>query len=112
VLTFNDVSVILAELTYKSWKFLAKERSDERGFVLRVSFIDADGNKQNGRPWLVSPDATRSEVVQTALKAVLTAEEHEAREQFFYQGSAIFGPHLDVDALLRVADELDVREVA
>jgi hypothetical protein len=50
--------------------------------------------------------------VQTALKAVLTAEEHEAREQFFYRGGAVFGPHINVDRLWTIADELDEREGA
>ena len=47
----------------------------------------------------MSHEATRSEVVQTALKCVLTSVEHEARESFTYRGRAIFGPHLDVDVL-------------
>nr|WP_315206420.1 hypothetical protein [uncultured Albidiferax sp.] len=42
---------------------------------------------------------TPSEVVQTALKCVLTSLEHEARENFKYKGAPIFGPHFDVDDL-------------
>jgi hypothetical protein len=54
---------------------------------------------------------TRSEVVQTALKAVLSAEEHEARERFLYKGKAVFGPHFDVDVLHSIygKEALDVR---
>jgi hypothetical protein len=40
--------------------------------------------------------------VRTALKAVLTAEEHEARERFLFRGRAIFGPNIDVDGLREV----------
>ena len=42
---------------------------------------------------------TKSEVIQTAFKAVLTAMEHEVREKFHYKGKPIFGPHYHVDAL-------------
>ena len=55
---------------------------------------------------------TPSELVQTALKCVLTSLEHEAREHFTYRGAAIFGPHFDVEALVRIADRRDVREEA
>ena len=57
------------------------------------------------RRWYISRDTTKSEVVQTALKCVLTALEHEAREQFTYCGRAIFGPHFDVDALVTLCDQ-------
>ena len=54
---------------------------------------------QTTRKWQLSQFMTRSEVVQTALKCVLTAIEHEAREQFKYRGWPIFGPHFDVERL-------------
>lgn len=46
-----------------------------------------------GRRWIIEEDATEGEVVRTALKAVLTAIEHEARENFAVNGEAIFDPH-------------------
>ena len=54
---------------------------------------------------------TRGEGVQTALLAVLTAVEHEARERFTYKGQAVFGPHFDVEALAQLAadERRDVR---
>lgn len=66
------------------------------------------------RKWYVSREATRSEVVQTAFKCVLTSIEHEAREVFRYRGQPIFGPHYDVDGLaaLCIAHALDEREAA
>jgi hypothetical protein len=57
---------------------------------------------------------TKSEVVQTAFKAALTAIEHEARERFTYRGQSIFDPHYDVDQLVELrarADCLDERVV-
>jgi hypothetical protein len=57
---------------------------------------------QYTRKWYISHEATASEVVQTALKLVLTSVEHEARESFRYCGHAIFGPHLSVEKLLQL----------
>ena len=64
------------------------------------------------RKWVLSEHATESELVQTALAAVLMAEEHEAREAFRYRGSAVFNPHIDVEAMASVSAHLDVRDIA
>lgn len=82
---------------------------------LQVKFRDRDGFVQFGRKWKVSEHMTKSELVQTAFKAVLTAQEHEIREQFLYKGRPIFSPHYDVDKLWELADpdggiNFDVRE--
>lgn len=63
----------------------------------------------SGRKWLISRHSTKSEVVQTAFKAVMTFEEHEIRESFTYKGERIFGPHFDVDFLAE-ACKLDATE--
>ncbi len=49
-----------------------------------------------GRKYHISEHAADSEVVLTALKAVLTAVEHEARECFALDGVRLFDPHTDV----------------
>jgi len=46
-----------------------------------------------GRRWLIETDATEADVVRTAMKALLTVVEHEAREQFTYKGECVFDPH-------------------
>jgi hypothetical protein len=56
-----------------------------------------------GRKWRLSPHMTDGEVVQTALLAVFTALEHEAREKFTFRGVALFGPHLDIYRLVELA---------
>jgi len=100
----GDVKEILEDITYKNWRFVVNtKRSD--GVYLQVKFDDVDidtGNmgEQSGRKWYISPFSTKSEVIQTALKACLTAEEHECREKFKYKNTAIFGPHLNVDELV------------
>ncbi len=79
---------------------------------LQVGFWDYDCTKesvadrkkiyQTGRKWMLSPHMTKSEVVQTAFKAVMTAIEHETREKFRYRSTAIFGPHFNVDDLVLI----------
>lgn len=53
---------------------------------------------------------TKSEFVRTCFLAVLQAVEHETRENFRYRGKAVFGPHIDVDALVEASKFLDKRE--
>lgn len=53
-----------------------------------------------GRKWQLSIHATPGELTQTALKAVITAFEHEIRELFRVDGTACFQPHFDLDALI------------
>lgn len=103
MLNRTDIETIVDRIDYKpGWCVRTGRMGD--GFYVQWVFdaLDEAGDlePQTGRKWYVSSHATRSEVVQTLLKAVLTAEEHEAREQFRYDGVAIFGPHLDVDAMV------------
>lgn len=116
-MTFKELLDIVNDLHFNDWVFSVKTEHDL--MFLRVSFMTEDNwetdisksiIQHRGRWWVISEHMTRSEVTQTALKAVLTAIEHEAREQFLYQGKAIYGPHLDPDALLEVADRVDVRD--
>jgi hypothetical protein len=65
----------------------------------------------NGRWWRLSSHMTPTEIVLTAFKAVLTALEHEAREQFTYKGVAVLDSHIDVEELVKARSEnkLDAR---
>lgn len=64
-----------------------------------------------GRKWRLSEHMTKSEIVQTAFLAVLTAAEHEVRETFKYQGAAIFGPHFNVDRLVTLTFDQTSQDV-
>jgi hypothetical protein len=55
-----------------------------------------------GRKWRLSPHMTKGEIVQTAFLAVMTAMEHEIREQFTYRGVSVFDPHYDIDRLVEL----------
>jgi hypothetical protein len=58
--------------------------------------------KWTSRKWFLSPHMTDGEIVQTALKACLTAAEHEIREKFKYRGMSIFDPHYDIEKLVEL----------
>ena len=109
---------ILADISYRDWTFHVGRDGERCYLQVRFEELDPETGRVEpwgGRKWFLSPHMTRSEVVQTALKAVLTAEEHEARERFRYRGRAIFGPHYDVDRLWELAgdrDHQDVRKAA
>lgn len=66
--------------------------------------------EQRCRKWQLSRFMTPTELVRTAYKAALTAEEHEVGEYFKYKNELIFCPHINVEALLDTVDRLDVRE--
>ncbi|MBX3588821.1 MAG: hypothetical protein KF796_19490 [Ramlibacter sp.] len=112
---------VLAEVKFPGFSFFIHNAfADGEPTYLQASF-DAFDNDRPGvierqltRKWLLSRHMTRSELVQTALKCVLTSVEHEAREQFTYKGARVFGPHFDVEALaaLALAGTQDVRAEA
>lgn len=104
----KDAIRILQDVTYKDWTFFVSGKPD---FYLQVRFPHPDGSGKvlTGRKWRLSEYMNRTELVQTALMAVLAAVEHEAREEFLYKGQAVFGPHIDIEARLACADRQDVR---
>jgi len=56
--------------------------------------------KWSGRKWLLSPYMTESEFFLTCQKAVLTALEHEARENMTVDGVNVFNPHISVNEMI------------
>jgi hypothetical protein len=109
----TDIQLVVQEIRFPGWSF--KTVKDDRGTIyLQGVFLapcveTGAPHIQHTRRWLLSPAMTRSEIVQTALKCVLTAAEHEVREKFTYKGRAIFGPHYDVDVLHHVCQHTDAR---
>jgi hypothetical protein len=101
-MTYEQIRKIVSQISYGDWNFIVGE--DETRFFLQVLFdrpcVKAGVvQRQTCRKWRLTIHMTKSEIVQTALKAVLSAEEHEARERFQYRNESIFAPHFDVDAL-------------
>lgn len=102
-LTLEAVRQVLAEVSFGNCHYHAEPV--DTGFLIQIRATEPDaatGQPEafEGRHWHLSPDATRADVVRTALKAALAWQEHETRERFTYRGKPIFGPHLDPDALL------------
>jgi hypothetical protein len=99
-----DIDAVMAQVSFPGYTFIV-ERSTR--VYLQATFMApcADTGAlelQHTRKWYLSQEATVSEIVQTALKLVLTAMEHEARERFMYKGFPVFGPHLNVEQLLQL----------
>lgn len=102
---------LMRAVQFNGWRFRVLQDAERGGAtMIQVEFHAPDNHGdteapelQTGRKWLLSPWMTDAEIVQTAFKAVLTAVEHEAREQFRYKGAAIFGPHMDLDKLVELS---------
>lgn len=106
---------IIERLEYKDWTFIIGKDGIGLWFLqMRLSTPHATTDKTtewSGRKWRMSMHMTQSEIVQTALKAILAAEEHEARERFLYKGRAIFGPHMSVERLWEMAGDEGGQEI-
>jgi hypothetical protein len=100
MLSVDQIRVIVEQIEYRSdWMFRIGHDKYEQNPFLQIQFF-ADGETQFCRKWQLSPHMVKSEIVRTAWKAVLAAEEHEAAERFRYKGEMIYNPHVDVDALV------------
>jgi hypothetical protein len=97
---------VLGRVVYPGYHFTAHERS---GMVyVKAQFMapcakTGEPERQTTRRWLIRPDASEMEIVQTLFKLVLTSLEHEARENFKWCGRAVLGPHMDLDQLWKAA---------
>lgn len=110
--TLADLADIVTRIRYLDWTFAIIEQDYRPHLQLQFkAACSKDGIVKDwtSRKWPLSFHMTKSEVVATAFKAVMTAIEHEARENFRYKGRSIFGPHIDVEALHFVANTEDVR---
>jgi len=111
--TKEHLEAILANIQYKDWKFFLGEDLGGRLF-LQVRFlahcvVSGKLNEQRCRKWWVSPYMTETEIVDTAFKAVLSAEEHEAKEKFKYHNKVIHNPHISVRTRMEFCSSLEQR---
>ena len=56
------------------------------------------------RRWMLTPEITPSELVETAFRCVLTAMEQRVREMFAYRGRPVMDWNHDVEMLVGVCD--------
>lgn len=117
--TIEDIEKITAEIGYKPGYRLivARDQADPKDGRIYVqvecdrpdTFTGVMGVGRGGKFYL-SPYMTVSEIVQGCFGLCKSYDEHETREAFTWRGRRIYGPHIDVDALWEVADNLSVRE--
>ena len=121
--TIDDMQQVLSRITYRDWRLFVRPvepdhillpgvRASEQHWYLQWEFADAQGEFWTSRKWLLSPHMTDTELVYTAWKAVLAAEEHEARENFLFEGVPVVGPHLDVHAMAQFCRQYPMDERA
>ncbi|HEX2731176.1 MAG TPA: nucleoside 2-deoxyribosyltransferase domain-containing protein [Polyangiaceae bacterium] len=101
-LSLRDLERITQSTTWKDRSF--RVRAVENGFLVWIEGTLPDAHAPGwlcgkGRPWFIHRSETESQVVRTLLKAAITWEEHETREQFRFAGEALFEPHLSIAAL-------------
>lgn len=112
----NNITIriknVISKIRYKSgWSFRIGEKNG-------IAFIQVSVDKTVGRcsltgepvSWrggkrFLSEWMTEQELVGVCFDAIKSAEEHEMREFFRYNGASIYNPHLSPDALVDVASK-------
>lgn len=115
--TVDEMREIVSQCSFGDWKI--EVHIDGHRPYMQVHVIDGRDSETGqplewtGRKWMLSPFMCKNEIVTTAFKAVMTAMEHEIRENFRYRGVAIFNPHVDPDALVDfVGNRANIQERA
>lgn len=106
----DEIRAIADRITYgkRGWTVRVRQDQDSERPYIQVHY-DGTGmygdTEWTGRKWPLSQFMTETEIVHTAFKAVLAAEEHESRELFLYEGVAICGPHYSVRDIVTLVQE-------
>lgn len=104
-MTHAELGQIIDQIVYKrGWLIrLRRDIDAQQRPYLQVEYTgsgDYGTEPWTSRKWFLSYHMTTTEVVNTALKAVLAAEEHETRELLTYKGIAVFNPHQSVEQIV------------
>lgn len=85
---------------------IVRDYPEESLWVIQIGDTEGVDNvtgqpiQWRGRRWTISPFMSDGEIARTVFLALLTAVEHELREQLLVDGIAVFDPHFDLDALV------------
>jgi hypothetical protein len=114
-MNIQEIAELLKDIKFPGMEFVVgpdRDGAKIQGRYIEKDIVTGQDEFQYTRKWLISPYATKSEIIQTAFKLCLTSMEHRTREHFRYKRKAIFGPHFDVDALWEVCNDkrFDVRK--
>lgn len=113
---FNQIVDIVEEcklLDSEIYLIVRPEKSGRNYIQAEADLKDAKTGKietMRGSKFYISDYACKQEVVRTCYKAYKGFILHELQEKFMYRGKAIYGPHIDPDALWEVADKIQVRK--
>lgn len=117
MMSWKDISAVVKDCSAPGidYQVIIPVGFDSRAYLQVVfSAPDAEGEpgarEWRSRKWRLSRHMTPSEVVRTCFLAAMTAQEHELRERFTFAGRAVFGPHIDVQALWAASPSLDRRD--
>ena|ERR1700733_7348629 len=105
---FAECKAVIDGCTFPEYTFLAEY--EDGALYISATYDEADtitGNieEQHTRDWVLDmANVTKSQIVATCFKCVLTSMEHKTREWFTYQNKPIFNPHQDVDKLLEITE--------
>jgi len=108
--TLNSINKLIAAVQFGDWKFKVDTNKGvpyvQILFYATSNFSDDEtAVLQSCRKWMLSFYMCDEEIVSTAFKAMLAAVEHEAREQFTWEGQAIYRPHLDIRTLHKISSQ-------
>jgi len=117
-MTHEEMQAVVEAIEFPEYTFriLIKGGGEFPVYLLQAYYDEPDivtgkVTTQYTRKWVLSEHAVPSEIVQTALKCILTSMEHRTREHFKYKGERVFSPHFDIDFFVQAARErrLDYR---
>ena len=99
-LTIAEIIEALKRIECRNYEFVVTPTLT--GCFLQVESIvedvqSGDLTRQRGRKWFIEKEATVDDIIRTGFKAVVTWEEHELRESFYFDGERVFGPHFDIE---------------
>ena len=86
----TDINHVLTQVSYKNWQFATGKLGN--GFYLQTSNNPNNTYLEDSKKWYLSPAITNHEIIQTALLAILAAEDHAIFAQIKYQGKTYDNP--------------------
>lgn len=106
--TLETMQNLIKDVTFNDWNYHIK--LDGTRPYLQIKFMapcNMTGvmEEQSSRKWLLSFHMTDDEIISTALKATLTAVEHETREQFKWRKQPIYRPHYSIYELHALSEK-------
>lgn len=108
---------VLNEVSYKDGYglILVKDKKDPNGRWFfqaeceRLDSVTGDMGIGRGGKFYLSPHMVKGEIVQAVFGLFLKYEEHECREFFHWKDRAVFGPHIQIEALHEAAEHTTFR---